>query len=163
MSLVDSYGKIISGIQLIPHACRGVRTLHALRLVKGVILDHVIWWSCALVKFGELYEFSDLGIMSLGDICDWWIMWIVWRCVHVDVCYFLWCLYTWWFYLMIIILVIIMKCEPYVFDLVMMISLLILLKWWIVFVELIRQEFMWSIWLFWIRWIICIMWNMCFM
>jgi len=67
---------------------------------------------------------------------------------------------------MIVILVIVMKCESYVFDLVislMMISLPILLEWWIIFVELIRQEFMWSIWLVWIRWIIFIMWSTCFM
>lgn len=95
----------------------------------------------------------DLVILCIGEI--WWI---IWNCGLVNYV-------TWWFNLMTFISVIVMKCESYVFDLmislVMMIALPILLQWWIVFVELIRQELMWSIWLMWIRWIICIMWCIC--
>jgi len=135
------------------------RTLHAFEIGETchtLLCDLVnmcigeIWW------FGESYEFDDL--------CDWWIMWI---CVEMCTWWCLLCLYTWWFQLIIVILVIVMECESYVYDLVIslvtMIFLPILLKWWIVFDELIRQEFMWTIWLMLIRWIIYIIWSMRFM
>jgi len=77
---VDSYGQIISGIQLIPHASRKeYRTMHA--LYSWCIVSYLTMWLCGFLHWWNL----------MNDV----IMWIVWKCVHGR-CYFLWCLYTCW-------------------------------------------------------------------
>jgi len=91
-------------------------------------------------------------IGELGEV----VHWLNGRYLNqaLIVCLTCLCLHTWWIYLMIIILVIVMRWEWYIYiyiwlviPLIMMIALLVPLKWWIVFVELIRQEFRWFIWL----------------
>jgi len=106
-------------------------------VVKCVIFDYVLdepWW------------FMCIG--EIGELCTWWNLVNTWRCVLDDVCYFLWYLDTWWFWSMMFILVNIMRCELYVCDSmissVTMIALLILLKWWFVFVKLFMLNKKWG-------------------
>jgi len=67
---VDSYGKIISGIQLVPHAFREEsRTLHAFEnLVSCVVIEYVTWWICAIRWTLWLYELGEDAYMLIFDI-----------------------------------------------------------------------------------------------
>jgi len=63
---------------------------------------------------------------------------------------------SWWFHLLMTILVIVIMCELYalnfVIPLMMMTFLSILLRWWLCLFEMIRWEYMWTLY---------VMKNMC--
>jgi len=155
---VDGFinGKIIFGILMIPHASREeYRTLHAFDILWNcVILDYVIWWLCALVKLGELCEmwlvnYTNFVIYVISKYCE------LCRNVHMIMFVILGDAYT----------LVNLFGDNYVGNSNDVRSIYIwlgdsfdnddffayTLKWWIVFVELIRQKLMWFIWLMWIR------------